>query len=141
MFVLIYVDDILITSSKPATISELLENLHIEFAVKDLGKLNFFLGIEVIPFYCGVLLSQHHYILNILTRTKIFVAKPETSPMAISTSLSAFEGRLFLDPTLYCSMLHKFNCTRQLHESLSSVAGVQVRGRIPQRIGFVKINF
>jgi hypothetical protein len=23
-------------------------------------------------------------------------------------------------------LLHKFNCTRQLHESLSSVAGVQV---------------
>jgi hypothetical protein len=36
------------------------------------------------------------------------------------------------------AVLHKFNCTRQLHESLSSVAGVQVRGRIPQRIGFVK---
>jgi hypothetical protein len=35
-------------------------------------------------------------------------------------------------------LLHKFNCTRQLHKSLSSVAGVQVRGRIPQRIGFVK---
>jgi hypothetical protein len=39
------------------------------------------------------------------------------------------------------SVLHKFKCTRQLHESLSSIAGVQVRGRIPQRIGFVKINF
>jgi hypothetical protein len=33
------------------------------------------------------------------------------------------------------------NSTRQLYESLSSVAGVQVRDRIPQRIGFVKINF
>jgi hypothetical protein len=101
MFVLIYIDDILITSSKPATIFELLQNLHSEFAVKDLGKLNFFLGIEVIPSCRGVLLSQHHYILDILKRTKMFEAKPATSPMSTSTTLSAFEGSLFSDPTLY----------------------------------------
>jgi hypothetical protein len=79
MLVLIYVDDILITSSKHATVSELLENLHIEFVVKDLGKLNFFLSIEVIPCRRGVLLSQHCYILGILKRTKMSKAKPATS--------------------------------------------------------------
>jgi hypothetical protein len=32
-------------------------------------------------------------------------AKPIASPMATSTSLSAFEGALFYDPTLYCNTI------------------------------------
>jgi hypothetical protein len=103
MFVLIYVDDILITSSSSLAIRELLVNLHKEFAVKDLGTFNFFLGIEVIPCSRGVLLSQHRYIMDLLRRTKMLEAKPVHSPMASSTHLSAFEGDLFSDPTLFRS--------------------------------------
>jgi hypothetical protein len=38
-------------------------------------------------------------------------------------------------------VLHKFNCTRQLHESLSSVASVQVQGRSHKESCFVKNQF
>jgi hypothetical protein len=99
--VLIYVDDILITSSKPSAVRDLLTTLQLEFAVKDLGLLHFFLGIEVLPCRTGFLLSQHRYIVDILRRTKMLKAKPINSPMASSTHLSAFEGDLFPDPTLY----------------------------------------
>ena len=47
MFVLIYVDDIIVTSSSNDAITKLLKNLGSEFALKDLGDLHFFLGIEV----------------------------------------------------------------------------------------------
>jgi hypothetical protein len=40
-------DDIIITSSKPEAITELLNQMESEFAIKQLGDLNFFLGIEV----------------------------------------------------------------------------------------------
>jgi hypothetical protein len=46
-YILIYVDDIIITSSKPEAITELLNQMESEFAIKQLGDLNFFLGIEV----------------------------------------------------------------------------------------------
>jgi hypothetical protein len=46
IFVLIYVDDIIITSSHPAAISKLISDLHSSFALKDLGPLHFFLGVE-----------------------------------------------------------------------------------------------
>jgi hypothetical protein len=46
-YILIYVDDIIITSSKPEVIIELLKRMESKFAVKQLGDLNFFLGIEV----------------------------------------------------------------------------------------------
>jgi hypothetical protein len=41
-----YVDDIIITSSHPAAISQLISDLHESFALKDLGPLHFFLGVE-----------------------------------------------------------------------------------------------
>uniref|UniRef100_A0A2N9J5N8 Reverse transcriptase Ty1/copia-type domain-containing protein n=1 Tax=Fagus sylvatica TaxID=28930 RepID=A0A2N9J5N8_FAGSY len=103
MFILIYVDDIIITSSKPEAIDDLLLSLTHDFAVKDLGNLNFFLGIEVLSNPYGIILSQHWYIMDLLHRTKMSEAKPITTLMASTTSLSAFEGELFLDLTLYRS--------------------------------------
>jgi hypothetical protein len=103
MFILIYVDDIIITASKPESIDDLLLSLTHDFAVKDLGNLNFFLGIEVLSNPHGIILSQHRYIIDLLHRTKMSEAKPITTPMASTTSLSAFEGELFPDLTLYRS--------------------------------------
>uniref|UniRef100_A0A2N9IVZ2 Reverse transcriptase Ty1/copia-type domain-containing protein n=1 Tax=Fagus sylvatica TaxID=28930 RepID=A0A2N9IVZ2_FAGSY len=48
MFILTYVDDIIITSSSSSAIDNLLSSLQTDFAVKDLGSLHYFLGIEVI---------------------------------------------------------------------------------------------
>jgi hypothetical protein len=45
MFILVYVDDIIIIASVPEAINDLLQQLRTSFAVKDLGKLNFFLGV------------------------------------------------------------------------------------------------
>ena len=47
IFVLIYVDDIIVTSSSDEAITGLLKDLSADFALKDLGDLHFFLGIEV----------------------------------------------------------------------------------------------
>jgi hypothetical protein len=47
IFVLVYVDDIIVTSSSSYAITALLQDLNENFAIKDLGDLHFFLGIEV----------------------------------------------------------------------------------------------
>jgi histone deacetylase 1/2 len=46
-FMLIYVDDIIVASSSQDAIDALLKDLSHQFALKDLGNLSFFLGIEV----------------------------------------------------------------------------------------------
>jgi hypothetical protein len=43
--------------------------------------------------------------IDILTRTNMLDAKPVGTPMASSTQLSAYEGELFSDPTLFRSTL------------------------------------
>jgi hypothetical protein len=46
IYVLIYVDDIIITRSSGESITTLLHGLQGDFALKDLGSLHFFLDIE-----------------------------------------------------------------------------------------------
>ena len=96
-------DDIIITSSSDKAIDTLLSNLKTDFAVKILGPLKFFLGIEVINTPTEVLLSQQQYITDILSHTKMLEAKPVSTPMAYSTNLSAYEGEPFPDHTLFRS--------------------------------------
>ena len=105
IYVLIYVDDIIITSSSPAKIDHLLKHLQSDFAMKHLGPLQVFLGIEVIPTSTNIILSQQRYIKEILTHTHMLEAKPVTSPMASSTVLSVYEGEPFSDQTLFQSTI------------------------------------
>lgn len=46
--VLIYVNDILIIGSHSEKVDQLIHQLHLQFSLKDLGILHYFLGIEVI---------------------------------------------------------------------------------------------
>jgi len=57
LFVLVYVDDIIVASSSQAATDVLLRDLQAEFALKDLGDLHYFLGIEVKQLEDGLILS------------------------------------------------------------------------------------
>ena len=101
-------DDLIVIASKPSAIDDLLCNLKTNFAIMDLGNLNFFLGIEVLPNSSGLVLSQKHYIIDHLRKTNMLEAKPVCSPMAQSTSLSTFEEDPFSDVTMYRSTVRAF---------------------------------
>lgn len=57
MFLLVYVDDIILVGSPNAPFETLLASLHGKFFMKDLGPLYFFLSIEVHPTSEGLLLT------------------------------------------------------------------------------------
>ena len=59
VYVLIYVDDIVVTGSNPALITQFINALRSHFPVKDLGSLHYFLGIEVLNTDSGIFLSQN----------------------------------------------------------------------------------
>jgi len=101
IFVLIYVDDIIITSSHRGAISKLIQDLHSSFALKDLGHLNFFLGVEASWKSDGLHLSQQRHILDILKKTNMELVKLVFTLMSSSTKLSKFEGSTMTYPTLY----------------------------------------
>jgi hypothetical protein len=66
IFMLIYVDDIIVTGSSQEAITALLYYFRQDFALKDLGDLHYFLGIEVRKDKEGIILSQEKYARDIL---------------------------------------------------------------------------
>jgi hypothetical protein len=77
----LYVDDIIVASSKQEVVSALLKNLQEEFALKDLGNLHYFLGLEVNKTQNGILLTQEKYATDLLRRTNTANCKPESTPV------------------------------------------------------------
>jgi hypothetical protein len=106
MFVLVYVDDIILVSSSTKAITLLLKSLEKEFALKDLGELHYFLGIEVNKISDGILLSQSKYAMDILQRARMAKCKPVSTPLSTSEKLSAHVGELLgpQDATNYQSI-------------------------------------
>lgn len=105
IFLLIYIVDIIITASDPAAITDLLQLLNVDFAVKDLSDFHYFLGVEVLKLNSSLLLSQQRYIMNLLKKKNMHEAKPVTPPMASSSALTAFSGDPMDDRSLYHSIV------------------------------------
>ena len=100
IYVLVYVDDIIVTSSDSHAIHRLINCLQLDFAIKDLGPLHFFLGNEAVPVPNGLFLTQCRYIKDLLSRTKMTYASQ--SPLLCHV-VSAFHGDSLPDPTEYRS--------------------------------------
>jgi hypothetical protein len=92
IYMLIYVDDIIIVSSSNQAIDKLIQKLKVDFAVKDLGTLDYFLGIEVKAAKNGVLLSQKRYALDLLRKANIEKCKSISTPMSATEKLFRDQG-------------------------------------------------
>ena len=81
IYLVVYVDDIVITGNDQDGIQKLKQHLFTHFQTKDLGKLKYFLGIEIAQSSSGVVLSQRKYALDILEETGMLDCKPVDTPM------------------------------------------------------------
>ena len=61
-----YVDDMVITGNNEEETSDLKKKLFMEFEMKDLENLKYFLGIEVLRSKRGIFINQKKYMLNLL---------------------------------------------------------------------------
>jgi hypothetical protein len=81
ILLVVYVDDIVITSDDSGGIAQLKLFLQQKFHTKDLGKLKYFLGIEVARSRKGINLSQRKYVLDLLEDTGFLGARSVDIPM------------------------------------------------------------
>ena len=105
MLVLVCVDDILITGEDSKLISKLIPDLDSQFSLKTLGSMNYFLGIEAYRNNKGLVLTQSKYLHDLLVKTKMFSAKPCSTPMCYSKKLFANDSKLFEHPIVYISTI------------------------------------
>jgi hypothetical protein len=92
MYLLIYVDDIIVASTTDAAVEALLNDLRSEFTLKDFGPLNYFLGIEVKPSLDGIVLTQEKYTRDILRWVGMQDCKAMRTPLPADEKLSLSDG-------------------------------------------------
>jgi hypothetical protein len=112
IYMLVYVDDIIITRAHPHAINSIITQLQFEFPLKDLGALSFFLGIQVIRNASGLHVCQTKYITELLQKTHMIEAKPSKTPCISGSKLSKLEGEPLTYPTSYRQIIRALQyCT------------------------------
>lgn len=68
LIISLYVDDLIYTGDDEGMMCEFKNSMMNEFDMTDLGKMRYFLGIEVMQFDGGIFISQRKYVLEVLRR-------------------------------------------------------------------------
>lgn len=103
------VDDIILTSTDTHAILDLKAHLHSEFGIKDLGTLNYFLGIEVAYLRNGIFLSRKKFAHESLDACDFDLSKKATTHLPPHLKLNASYGGHLDVPELYRSLVGKLN--------------------------------
>jgi len=103
-YLLLYVDDIVLTASSSDFLRRIISALQREFVMKDLGELHHFLGMHVQRRGDGLLLSQRQYMLDILDRAGMTECKPCSTPVDTNSKVAAAEGASVSDATDFRSL-------------------------------------
>eukprot|EP00261_Vitis_vinifera_P039153 XP_019080396.1 PREDICTED: uncharacterized protein LOC109123854 [Vitis vinifera] len=85
IYLLLYVDDIIITGNNSSLLDSFACKLNSKFATKDLGSLSYFLSLEATSTTDGLFISQLKYARDILTRAQLLDSKPVHTPMICLT--------------------------------------------------------
>lgn len=92
LYVLIYVDDLLICGNDPLAIAKFKGYLSQCFRIKYLGPIKYFLGIEVSRSREGIYLSQRKYALDIVKECGLLSSKPVSNPIEKNHKLANDDG-------------------------------------------------
>uniref|UniRef100_A0A2N9FGV4 Integrase catalytic domain-containing protein n=1 Tax=Fagus sylvatica TaxID=28930 RepID=A0A2N9FGV4_FAGSY len=143
VILVVYVDDIVITGSDKEGIQILINHLSSSFLTKDLGKLRYFLGIEVAKSKAGISLSQRKYTLDILQDTGYLGSKPVATPMEPNLKLMPDESDFVDDPDTYRRLVGKLiylTITRpDISYAVSIVSQFMTNPRVPHMNAVIRI--
>jgi len=123
----VYVDDLFITGTDERSISGFKREMASKFEMSDLGKLTYYLGIEVCQQEQGITLSQHRYAMKILEDAGMKDCNLMHIPMESGLQLSKSHHEEGIDATGYRK---KVGCLRYLihtRPDLSFCVGVLSR--------------
>lgn len=104
IYILLYVDDIIITGSTTTLIETTIAALSSAFDISDLGRLHHFLGLSVTYNDTGLFLNQQNYVADILHQASVKNCNPCNTSVDTKSKLAADEGPPVSDPSLYRSL-------------------------------------
>ena len=105
LYLLLYVDDIILTGTSPTLITDLISTLQSTFELKDLGPFHYFLSLQLQYHTSGFTVHQTKYATNLLSRFNMTSCKPSSTPFAFSSCLTPTQGHPLFDPTSFRSLV------------------------------------
>lgn len=105
VYLLVYVDDIVLTGNNPQFLNVLVKELSQAFELKDLGDLHYFLGLQITGTAKGLFLNQTKYAYDLLVKHNMLTSKLAKSPCTPLLRLVPNEGKLLSDPHPFQSLL------------------------------------
>ena len=112
LIIAIYVDDLFVTGTSLNVIKQFKDDMSRRFEMSDLGKLTYYLGIEVTQGADGIRIKQRGYMQGILVKTKMESCNYTHVPMHTSLKISKAEEEPEIDATSYRSTI---GCLRESH--------------------------
>ena len=88
ILLLLYVDDMIIIGDDLSGIQELKDFLSQQFEMKDLGHLNYFLGLEITHSTDGLYITQAKYASDLLSRVGLTNSKIVDTPVELNAHLT-----------------------------------------------------
>jgi hypothetical protein len=105
VYLLLYVDDIILTVSSTELLRRTISTLQRKFAMKDLVPLHHFLGITVEHRPDGLFLHQRTYTLDIVKRAVMADCNPSTTPIDLQAKLADDSGPPVVDASQFRSIV------------------------------------
>ena len=105
VYLLLYVDDIIIIGNSLPFIDHLVSRLAAIFDLKDLGPLAYFLGLQIKYTSQGLFMHKSKYALDLLTKFNMLDCKPCLTPCSPIVHVSSQNGSLLPDPTVFRSIV------------------------------------
>ncbi|PNX74620.1 putative LRR receptor-like protein kinase, partial [Trifolium pratense] len=105
LIVSIYVDDLIYTGNDALMMDEFKASMKDKFAMTDLGKMKYFLGVEVSQGEQGIFIHQHKYSTEILKRFGMMDCNKVCSPIVTGCKLVKDENGKAADATTYKQMI------------------------------------
>ncbi|KAJ0868674.1 putative RNA-directed DNA polymerase [Helianthus annuus] len=97
----VYVDDLIVTGTTKEEIYEFKQQMANKFEMSDLGKLTYYLGIEVCQDNTGIMIKQESYASKILKEARMETCNPSQCPLEPGIKLSKDEEGEDVDATSY----------------------------------------
>ncbi|KAK9931774.1 hypothetical protein M0R45_019038 [Rubus argutus] len=101
LIVSLYVDDLIYTGDNMVMIEEFKKSMMREFEMSNLGKMKYFLGIEVLQLSDGIFIDQKKYAMDVLKRFGMEGSNAVLNPIVPGFKISKDETGVEVDATFY----------------------------------------
>lgn len=106
VILLLYVDDIILIGSNEQLVQTLVDDLSSVFEMKDMGKLTYFLGLQITYSDSGdIFVSREKYAKDLLQKSGMTSCRACPTPCKPHTQVLKEEGEVLSDPTMFRSIV------------------------------------